>query len=72
MTICKPCLQKSSKDSNKICLSENTSEHDVSDTKEDTYRGVPLSSTFGRCKPVTFPKNLRIGFFWDFGKFLRN
>ena len=43
------CLEKSSKDSNKIYqlfaripISENISKYDISDSKEDTYRGVSL------------------------------
>ena len=52
MTICKPCLEKLSKDSNKIyqlfkrlhtiATSENTLEYKVSVSKDGTYLGVPL------------------------------
>ena len=52
MTLCKPCLEESSNESNKICrlfaripyntISENTSKYDISDSKEDTDLGVPL------------------------------
>ena len=63
LTICKPCLIKSSKDSNKffnylqgfhmIAISENTSKYDISDCKEDTYS---TSANLYACKPTTFPK----------------
>ena len=51
VTVCKPYLEKSLNNSNKIyqvqgfliiAISENASKYDVSDSKLDTYLGVPL------------------------------
>ena len=73
MSTCKPCLEKSSRAPTKfinylqgfyaIAISENTSEQDVDDSMEETYRGVPLQQIW---MPITFPKKLYLVFFCCF------
>ena len=65
MTICKPCLEKSSKDSNKIYqiferIPYNSYlgkylKYDTVHSKEDMYLGITLQQG---CKPTTFLRKL--------------
>ena len=74
MTICKACFEKSSNVPTKfinylqgfhiIAISKNTSKYDISDSKEDTYHGVPLQQIW-ILKPIIFLKELQHGFFWS-------
>ena len=69
MTICKPCLEKllnkiyqlfariPSPRFHIIAISENTSKYDVSDSKEDTYCGVPLQQNLDASSQRLFQKN---------------
>ena len=42
MNICKPKFINYLQGFHIIAISENISEYDISDSKEDTYRGVPF------------------------------
>ena len=58
-----------------IAISENTSKYDISDFKDETYRGVTLQQLW-MLKPTTLPKKLHCWvffffFFLSFANFIR-
>ena len=79
MTICKPCLEKSLKDSNKICqiferIPYNSYfgkylKYGTVDSKEEFYHGITLQQG---CKPTTFLKKTPPQiYFWSLSNFFR-
>ena len=59
-----------------IAISENTSKYDISDFKDETYRGVTLQQMW-MLMPTTLPKKLHCWFFFfffffEFRKFYQN
>ena len=59
-----------------IAISENTSKYDISDFKDETYRGVTLQQMW-MLMPTTLPKKLHccfffVFFFFEFRKFYQN
>ena len=60
MTLCKPFVEKSSKDSNKIYINYLQGFH-IKTISENIYQGFHFRK-FGCCKPKTFPKKLHHGF----------
>ena len=60
--MCKPCLEKSSKDSNKVYqLFARIAQNMISVIPRKTLIAGFHFSKFGCCKPMTFPKELHHG-----------
>ena len=54
-----------------IAISENTSKYDISDSKEDTYLGVPLQQIW-LLSANNFSKRAPLRFSFEFGEFFQN
>ena len=55
-----------------IAISENISKYDISDSKEDTYRGVPLQQIWMLQANNFSKKNSTTDFFWSLAHFCQN
>ena len=56
-----------------LATSENTSKYDeISDSKEETFRGVPLQQILDAASQRLLQKKLECGFVLQVGKFFQN